>query len=282
MIVTVFGDVVSQHGNWIWLGSLIDSLSTLGYSERLVRTSVFRLVEDDWLQVRKAGRKSYYSLTSSAKNHNKKAAIRIYSTSGFSENDDWLILLPSFVSEKKLPQLKKQLKWLGFSLIGSSVYAHPSLNRASLEDTILELGLVDSVIIFSGKTIDHSSNSVLKKLVFQNWKLADLQNQYDRFLADYLPILKYLQNSKLLEPTALATYSLRVLLIHEFRRILLKDHELSINMLPADWSGKKARQLVINLYQCLTIKSTRYISQNLEHINGLLGKPSEDFYARFK
>ncbi|MCJ8269158.1 MAG: hypothetical protein MJK04_07115, partial [Psychrosphaera sp.] len=39
-LVTVFGDVMSGHGQWIWLGSLIEALQGLGYSERLVRTSV--------------------------------------------------------------------------------------------------------------------------------------------------------------------------------------------------------------------------------------------------
>ncbi|MCW9000372.1 MAG: hypothetical protein OQK04_16810, partial [Kangiellaceae bacterium] len=39
IIVTVFGDLVSQHGGWIWLGSLIQALAPLGFSERLIRTS---------------------------------------------------------------------------------------------------------------------------------------------------------------------------------------------------------------------------------------------------
>lgn len=282
LIVTIFGDVVSQHGHWIWLGSLIDSLSNLGYSERLVRTSVFRLVEDDWLQVKKIGRKSYYSLTDSATRHNLKASRRIYKSSNFSENNDWLILFPSFVSDKKLPQLKKQLKWLGFSSISSSVYAHPSFDKNSLEETIKELDLVDLVVIFSGKTIDHHSDAVLKKLVFQKWNLDNLRDKYDRFLEDYQPILIHLINEK---PSAISNkmnFSLRLLLVHEFRRILLNDHELSTNMLPSDWSGKTARDLVKNIYQCLEKKSILYITQNLESSNGKLIAPSPEFYTRFK
>jgi phenylacetic acid degradation operon negative regulatory protein len=282
LIVTVFGDVISQHGNWIWLGSLIESLSTLGYSERLVRTSVFRLVEDDWLQVKKIGRKSYYSLTTSATNHNLKASRRIYKSSNSSDNNDWLILLPSFVSEEKLPQLKKQLKWLGFSSISASVYAHPSFDKTSLEETIKELDLFDSVVIFSGQTIDEHSNAVLKKLVFQKWQLSDLQNKYDQFINDYLPILDSLKNNDSMMVSSKSVFFIRLLLIHEFRRILLKDHELSINMLPSEWSGIKARKLVIKLYSFLEKKSITYITQNLLSFDGNINAASETFYTRFK
>jgi len=282
LIVTVFGDVVAQHGDWIWLGSLIESLSNLGYSERLVRTSVFRLVEDDWLQVKKIGRKSYYSLTNSATNHNLKASRRIYKPFSFTENNDWLILLPSFVSDEKLPQLKKQLKWLGFSSISSSVYAHPSFDKNSLEETIIELGLVDSVVIFSGKTIDQDSNAVLKKLAFQKWNLSELSNKYDQFLKDYRPILMYLETEGSTALSNKMNFSLRLLVIHEFRRILLNDHELSTNMLPSDWSGEKVRELVKNIYQSLEKQSNQYITENLQNSEGRLLKPSEKFYTRFK
>ena len=36
LIVTFFGDVVSQHGNTVWLGSLVHAMAPLGINERLV------------------------------------------------------------------------------------------------------------------------------------------------------------------------------------------------------------------------------------------------------
>jgi phenylacetic acid degradation operon negative regulatory protein len=44
LLVTVFGDSVAPHGGRAWLGSLIGLLAPFGISERLVRTSVYRLV----------------------------------------------------------------------------------------------------------------------------------------------------------------------------------------------------------------------------------------------
>lgn len=278
LIVTVFGDVISIHGNWIWLGSLIESLAPLGYSERLVRTSVFRLVEEEWLRVKKIGRKSYYSLTETAIKYNEKAAMRIYSPTGYSDNNQWLIVLPSFVSDEQFPELKRQLKWLGFSTIASSVYAHPSFDSNSLEETIRDLDLLDSVIIITGKTIDSHSTRVLKKLVFEKWKLDQLQKEYACIISDYAPVYELAQSDAI---TSALSYLLRLLIIHEFRRVLLKDHELAKDMLPKDWSGSIARKLVKNLYSKLAVKSCQYITGQLETIDGKLPRAAAEFERRF-
>ena len=63
LIITVFGDSVSQHGNVVWLGSLIESLSGFGLNPRQIRTAVFRLQKDGWLSSAQVGRRSYYSFT---------------------------------------------------------------------------------------------------------------------------------------------------------------------------------------------------------------------------
>ena len=79
MIVTVFGDAVSQHGGWIWLGSLIEALAPFGFSERSLRTAVNRLAQQDWLKAERVGRRSYFCFTDQAQGHYERAARRIYS-----------------------------------------------------------------------------------------------------------------------------------------------------------------------------------------------------------
>ena len=49
LIITLFGDVISQHGGEIWLGSIAKSVEALGVNDRLVRTSIFRLAKEGWL-----------------------------------------------------------------------------------------------------------------------------------------------------------------------------------------------------------------------------------------
>ncbi len=65
LLITLFGDVVEAHGGEISLGSLIRLAIPLGANERLVRTSVYRLAQDDWVSGTRQGRRSYYRLTTS-------------------------------------------------------------------------------------------------------------------------------------------------------------------------------------------------------------------------
>jgi len=280
LIVTLFGDVVSQHGDWIWLGSIIELFEPLGYSERLVRTSVFRLVEDEWLQANKVGRKSYYSLTEQAVKLNEKAARRIYSKEHSAKNNNWLLVLPSFVSENKMPEFKRQLNWLGFSNLATNTFAHPSMDKTSLEETLQELDLPDSVIIFTSQTIDHQSETVLKKLVFEKWNLQSLQDQYQSLINIYQKFENELNQSE--RKNDHQGLLLRLLMIHEYRRILLKDHELSKNMLPKNWSGFHASLLIKKLYQQFESSSCCYISNQLQSSDGTLPSAIPHFMTRFK
>jgi len=279
-IVTVFGDVISQHGQWVWLGSLIESLQPFGLSERLVRTSVFRLLKDDWLQVKKVGRKSYYAFTDTANQHYTKAARRIYAAQSQYADGNWLIVIPTMVSKDKLPALKRQLSWLGFSSLSTGAYAHPSLEQTSLEETIKELKLEQSVIIFSSKVYDQGSESALKKLVQKKWNIDQLQVSYQSLIDDYQQISEQLENNN--EISEQQCFLLRIMLIHEYRRILLQDHELPQNMLPENWVGFYANSLVKKLYAKLAKPSTRFIVNNMQNVDGLITKPNNSFNKRFK
>ena len=57
LVVSVFGDVITQHGHTIWLGSLVKAMAPVGVNERLVRTTVFRLVKEGWLEAERVGRR---------------------------------------------------------------------------------------------------------------------------------------------------------------------------------------------------------------------------------
>lgn len=270
---------MSVHGQWVWLGSLIEALAPLGYSERLVRTSVFRLVQDDWLQTRKIGRKSYYCFTDTAKKHNEKAARRIYA-GGFGAWDGrWLIVLPTFVSEPELSQFRRQLQWLGFSPIASGVYAHPSFEQQSLEETVQELNLSDKVVIFTSKTLDTASDAVLKHLVMDKWNIKELERDYQQFISIYQPMSELINNTRLSDKQS---FLLRILLIHEYRRILLKDHELPQDMLPNPWAGFAAHKLVSKMYGQLANASSRYVERKLENADGKLPEGTTEFWVRFK
>ncbi|MDQ7050176.1 MAG: PaaX family transcriptional regulator C-terminal domain-containing protein [Enterobacterales bacterium] len=291
-LVTLFGDVISQHGDWVSLASLINVMQYYGFNERSVRTAVFRLTKEDWLIAKKIGRRSYYSYTENARRQFLKAEQRIYSQSIYSCGDQWLIVFPSFVEDKKLVLFKRQLKWLGFSSLTSGAYAHPQCAQETLEETICELGLTDSVITFCAKTLDKNATQVLKNLVLEKWQLEDLAQRYEKFIQIYQPLMdtikEILQKADCDRDAESRTihlqhlFQFRVLLIHEYRRILLKDHQLAPSMLPTDWPAKQAVDLVIEIYQALMPSSCLFICQNLSNAEGHLPAAKAAFYRRYQ
>jgi phenylacetic acid degradation operon negative regulatory protein len=277
MIVNIFGDVISQHGGWIWLGSLISALEPLGYNERLVRTAVYRLIKQDWLQVKKIGRRSYYSFTETANRHYEKAARRIYSSGHFDWDGYWTLVVPSSVPDDTKEEFRRSLLWQGFSPLATGMYAHPSAERVSLDETLYDLGLIGEVVVFKAATEDAHSQSVLRELVQEKWNLSELQQMYSEFLAFYSPLIP----GALKQLSTRTSFLLRAVLTHDYRRILLRDPNLPEAMLPQLWPGFKAYELFRHVYNLVAGSSIRYVRGSLENAGGLLPGPDARFYERF-
>lgn len=278
MVVTVFGDIVSQHGHWVWLTSLIQALEPFGFNERQVRTSVYRLVQSDWLKVNKIGRCSYYCFTESATGHYAKAAKRIYLADREEWDQNWILVLPVSVPENKKEELRKSLLWQGFNTLTSGVYAHPSSDQNSLDEVLYELGIVSDVVVFNAKTSGINSHGAIKEMIKSRWQLSELEGYYEKFLSFYRPLCQKII-AELPEPAE--CFILRAALIHDFRRILLRDPDFPNEMLPHGWVGNEAQELVKRTYKLLAEPSINYIETNIDNAQGKVPPANAKFFTRF-
>jgi len=279
LIVSVFGDAISQHGNSVWLGSLINVLESFGLNSRQIRTAVFRLVKEDWLAARQIGRRSYYSFTESGRRHYEKAARRIYFSNRGSWDGKWTLVLPVSISNDEKELLRKELLWLGYGTLTSGMLAHPSSDRQSLDETLMELKLADKVVIFIANTEDITSREALKELSHNCWNLEEIEARYNQFIQRFRAIYNVINKSKRIDN--LQCFQIRTLLIHEYRRIHLQDSDLPEELLPANWSGASAYNLTKNIYRAVQKNATAYLMENMETVEGHLGEPVKGFYSRF-
>jgi len=279
LIITVFGDAVLPHGNSVWLGSLIEALNPLGLNPRQIRTAIFRLAQDNWLSCLKIGRRSYYSFTEFGQRHYEKSARRIYASQPIIWDGQWTLVIPAFADPGQREQLKRELGWLGFGAIANGVLAHPNANQESLAATLAELDLGNLVVTLRARTEHVGSRDVLRRLTRQSWQLDQFETRYKDFIARFRPVLHGLVKARAVEPAQM--FELQTILIHEYRRILLRTTDLPDELLPANWSGRAAMDLTARLYNVTREPAAAYIESSLEGPQGRLAQAGLSYRQRF-
>lgn len=279
LIITIYGDAIAPRGGTIWLGSLIRLLEGFGLNQRLVRTSVFRLVKDGWLSAEQIGRRSYYSLTESGRRRFENAYRRVYTGPHEQWDGSWCIVLTGMVAAPMCETLRKELRWLGFGSITNGVMAHPMPDPAVLRTVLAELGVRDEVLVLHARSEELPTAPSQRRLVELSWDLHELAAAYQRFLDRFRPVYAALKAARRLD--AAQAFQVRILLMHEYRRILLRDPKLPVELLPAHWPGLAAYSLCGNVYRLLHRVTEAYLSATLETADGPLPETAAYFYQRF-
>lgn len=300
LIVSVFGDAVLPRGGGVWLGSLIGLMKTLGVNERLVRTTVFRLVKDDWLQTETQGRRANYRLTPVGLRRFDDAARHIYAAQTPAWDQRWrFLLLVGELAPREREALRRALRWQGFGELASGHFLHPGADLSEAMDALAADGLgamLPQLMPLVATQPPLSPAASHADLVGRAWNVAQLARGYCAFVADYHPLLQELQS--LQGPAAVAcqggghqgqngpgnaagatdfaanginpeaAFQARSLMIHDFRRLLLQDPELPTDLLPPQWPGEAARQLCAELYARLLPPSEAYLDARLQLASG--------------
>jgi phenylacetic acid degradation operon negative regulatory protein len=281
LIVTVFGDAIIPHGGSIWLGSFIDLMANFDMTDRIVRTSVFRLIKDDWMMNTPIGRRSFYRLTEYGHERNAAAERRIYAPLIRRWDHNWhmLLIAQSSLDAETRERLRRELQWLGFGMISPTVLTHASYDEAAVNRLLAELGVSDKIVLMKATHDTSGSQAALRDLVREYWDIAQLEANYDDFLSRHRPVWETLNSIESLDPRQ--SFVIRTLLIHDFRRILLRDPMLPAELLPADWVGQEARLLTRNIYRLVQQPSESFLLSTVDTPNGPLPDAAPYFQARF-
>ena len=290
LIVTCFGDAVLPHGGICWLGSLIRLLRPFGLGDRLVRTSVFRLGREGWLNSTPVGRRSLYTVTETGRRRFEAADQRIYAGQRQGWNGEWTFVLASDrtrpVDPKRPPgdegagaSLARQLQWLGFGEVGQRLYAHPVSDSGQLRLLLRDLGIGQDAVIFRARAETLSGSEPLRALARRIWDLEQVEADYQAFLDLFRPVLSALSQAG--DPPPELCFMARTLLIHEYRRIVLRDPMLPEALLPGEWTGRAAWLLCRNLYRLTEARAERHLCAILETADGPVTRAHPPYFQRF-
>ncbi|WP_376098718.1 PaaX family transcriptional regulator C-terminal domain-containing protein [Roseomonas sp. CCTCC AB2023176] len=264
LIVTVWGDAVVPRGGSLWLGTLERIMAPFGVNPGGLRTAMSRLVEDGWLERSRQGRLSFYRL--GPRGEEFAAADRhIYAP----EERPWdgrfrLVLGPA-------DGARAALLGAGWGTVGPDLLV--GLSAAS-EGSEAESGLrieLDSAAV-QLRAVGRAADA--RALANRAWALEAVAARYARFAAAFAPLDGA-------EPPPEEALPLRILLIHEFRRVALRDPNLPAALLPEPWPGAEARALAARLYRALLPASEAWLAAEGRAEAGSLPPPGRALAGRF-
>ncbi|MEQ8207629.1 MAG: phenylacetic acid degradation operon negative regulatory protein PaaX [Woeseia sp.] len=279
LIITLYGDAIAPRGGTVWIGSLIRVLADFGISERLVRTSMYRLAKDGWLVADQIGRRSYYQLTEDGAERFHEATQRIYGEPRQSWSGEWCLVLTGAVSSEQRDAVRKELSWLGFGPVSVDVMARPAPDIEDLETMLARVGVADEVVVMCARATESQRNDVLINFVRNSWNLADIEARYEVFSERFQPVLAAVRKANVVEPCI--AFQIRTLLLQEYRKLLLRDPILPAELLPKRWHGLQAYQLCRELYIKVHAAADEYLSATMETADSPLPLPMPEFYERF-
>jgi len=283
LVVTVFGDAIAPHGGTVWLGGLIKLLASFGINERAVRTTVFRLTREHWLRGEQVGRRSHYTLTESGRRRFEAAFRKIYGVDRSAWDGRWRLVIESGdrLSGAKRKALRDELAWIGFGRLAAGVLAHPTIDADAVAAILAEHRAEPHVLVMHATHELAGTGGALTDAIRAAWDLERLERDYRAFLARFSPILPALDQHDVKDLDPEQCFMVRTLLIHEYRRVILRDPLLPDALLSGDWPGAAARTLCRDLYRATQRVTEQHLMATLQTPDGPLPEAASYFYSRF-
>lgn len=265
IVITVFGDAIVPRGGSVWLGTLLAFFEGIDIDSGVVRTAMSRLAADGWLERHKVGRNSFYRIVTKGRQTFDTATRHIYDPPPSDWTGRFELLLIGNGEDRDAS--REALKNAGFGSPLPGVWVAPSgvpVPEEAAGAIRLEVSAEDD----SGR-----------RLLSQSWPLDRTADAYQKFMKTFEPLRAWIGRGEMLSDAD--AFAARILLIHHYRRVVLRDPLLPQALLPADWPGRAARELCGEIYRGLLAASEQWLDRHASNENGPLPAAGPALARRF-
>lgn len=244
LVITLFGDAIVPRDGEAPLALIQSLMERLSIESGAVRTAMSRLAADHWVERERRGRNSFFRLDERGRHAFDLATRRIYAAGPPSWDGSWTVAIAG-----KAPPASDtlELKESGFLKLSDTVFLRP---RRVNQDSDLNM-LLSGMLVIRGESADHPEH--IRAL----WPSAEIAASYDELIEAWRPLARRLERSGAMR--GIDAMAARILLIHDWRRIVLRDPGLPAALLPRDWPGEKARNLTAAIYAHLREPSDAWL-----------------------
>ena len=228
LVVTIFGDAVQHRGGRIATLQLQELLERVGIEAGALRTALSRLTSDGWVQRDREGRNSFYRLSKSGQAEITQAAVDIYAAPRDSKVEQWVMARGKAAPAK------------GIS-IAPHLWLVPADRASEMPEHICITG-----------TLTSFPEAAAERVLTPDHRAA-------------LGALEVDVNAlKGMTLTPLDAMAARMLLIHRWRRIVLRYPDVPAELMPADAEIPNPRKLVADAYSGLVPASEKWLGEGDE------------------
>jgi phenylacetic acid degradation operon negative regulatory protein len=242
LIMTLMGDAIMPRGGVVALSTVLDLCAGLDIGSGVVRTAVSRLASDGWVVASRQSRASFYEIGPARRGEFVRASRHIFGPSRRPQVDRLSLILLEAGDAREA--LRNRLTRLGF-VAWQGVMLAP--------ERPLPPSVAASVLAVTATAADDT----IRRIATKAWRLEGLAALYADFIGSFRPVAAVAQQ---FEPRD--AMLARILLVHDYRKIMLRDPRLPVAFLPDPWIGATARGLCAAIYAALRDASERWLDAN--------------------
>ncbi len=233
LLFTLLGEFVLPEDGAAWTSAVLTVFARLGVGEKATRQALMRTAAAGWLDGERAGRRTRWRLTRSARRLLTDGARRIYSFTGPVQDWDgrWLLVSTRIPESERRARhvVRTRLSWAGFGSLGAGLWISPHPGREDEAAGVLrDAGVAKDAHVF---VATRSGLGDVRAMVAQAWDLTAVEEQYEQFIGEFGGG----------DPADVLVR--QVELVHAWRRFPSIDPALPRELLPERWSGLTAARL---------------------------------------
>ncbi|MET7468131.1 PaaX family transcriptional regulator C-terminal domain-containing protein [Micromonospora sp. NPDC005686] len=245
--VTLLADYTLRTRAALPSAAIVALLGEAGVTSAGARTAISRLARRGVLEGSRQGRNSSYRLSRTAAEYLSAGGNWIIASTTEVQAWDgcWTIVAFSLPQDHGAQRraLRGQLRWLGFAPLYDGLWISPYELAAPARARLAQLAL-GAVTVFRGR--QDALDAIGQRAPVDAWDVDAISGRYEAFLRRWSPLA-----SRLATVDGATAVRARTEVMDTYRRFPTLDPRLPLELLPAGWPRRAARDLFAAVYDGL-------------------------------
>ncbi|MFI5928566.1 PaaX family transcriptional regulator C-terminal domain-containing protein [Micromonospora sp. NPDC051543] len=257
LAVTLLADYTLRTRARVPSAALVALLAESGVSTAGARAAISRLARRGVLEGSREGRRSAYRLSRAAAANLSSGGswILAATTEVVAWDGCWTIVAFSLPQDRGAQRraLRGQLRWLGYAPLYDGLWISPYELSAPGRAQIARFTR-GAVTVFRGRQAD--LDAIAQRSPIDAWDIQAIGRHYEEFLRRWTPLVPQARSERVDGAAAVRT---RTEVMDTFRRFPTLDPRLPLDLLPAGWLRRPARELFEAIYDGLAAPAERHV-----------------------